>query len=218
LNVYNVNMPDKGNTVNIKKRYHHGDLRAALLQAGLELLKTHSVDTLSLREVARAVGVSATAVYRHFPDKQSLLYALCAFIADDLQAMQKAAMAEAGGGMAGFAAQGQAYVRYALKNPTAFRLLMTTRPSGGAYDFETSHVHSAMRMLIDNVGALLPPGTPAKAKRLVVVQAWALVHGMAMLMLDGQIEPDDSLIAGIGRDIGDLIAAEPPPAPVRGDG
>ena len=59
-----------------KKTYHHGDLHAALIEAGLKLLGEREADTLGLREVARAVGVSATAVYRHFPDKGALLSAM----------------------------------------------------------------------------------------------------------------------------------------------
>jgi AcrR family transcriptional regulator len=61
-----------------KRSYHHGDLRQALIEAGLTLLDVRAADALSLREVARAVGVSATAVYRHFPDKGALLDALAA--------------------------------------------------------------------------------------------------------------------------------------------
>ena len=58
--------------------YHHGNLRAALIEAGMALLAARALDDLSLREVARAVGVSATAVYRHFPDKGALMAALAA--------------------------------------------------------------------------------------------------------------------------------------------
>ncbi|WP_163484857.1 helix-turn-helix domain-containing protein, partial [Escherichia coli] len=58
------------------KAYHHGDLRVAALEAGLKLLETRTADDLGLREIARAVGVSATALYRHFPDKKALMTAL----------------------------------------------------------------------------------------------------------------------------------------------
>ena len=73
-------MSNNDNSVNMtapSRGYHHGDLRAALLDAGLDLLKSGSAETLSLREVARRVGVSPTAVYRHFPDKAALLKELC---------------------------------------------------------------------------------------------------------------------------------------------
>ncbi|MFT3975751.1 MAG: helix-turn-helix domain-containing protein, partial [Sphingomonas bacterium] len=56
----------------MSKAYHHGDLRAALVAEGLLLIEEQGADDLSLRELARRVGVSATAVYRHFPDKAAL--------------------------------------------------------------------------------------------------------------------------------------------------
>ncbi len=60
------------------RRYHHGDLRPALIEEGLRLIAEGPADVLSLRELARRVGVSATAVYRHFPDKGALMAALAA--------------------------------------------------------------------------------------------------------------------------------------------
>ena len=57
------------------RTYHHGDLRAALIDAGLNSLEGTDAEAISLRELARIVGVSATAVYRHFPDKRALLAA-----------------------------------------------------------------------------------------------------------------------------------------------
>ena len=75
-------MDSNDNTVNIKRQnqkkptYHHGDLRAALIATALELLEKRDADDIGLREVARHVGVSATAIYRHFPDKDALLLAV----------------------------------------------------------------------------------------------------------------------------------------------
>ena len=68
-------MASNDNSVNIKS-YHHGDLRSAAVAEGLRLLQEREADSLSLREIARNVGVSATALYRHFPDRASLLAAL----------------------------------------------------------------------------------------------------------------------------------------------
>ena len=124
-------MSAEDNSVNIDlsyRGYHHGDLREALLAAGLELLKSGSVETLSLREVARRVGVSATAVYRHFPDKAALVKELCARGAVELADAQAKAMIAAGGGRQGFIATGGAYIRYALANPVLFRIMMANMP------------------------------------------------------------------------------------------
>jgi AcrR family transcriptional regulator len=120
-------MTQDSNTVNIdKKPYHHGDLRAALIEQGMALLAQRDADSLSLREVARAAGVSATSVYRHFPDKEALFTALAMEGLAQLGAAQKAAGQAAGGGKQAFAATGRAYVRFALANPALFRLIFAS--------------------------------------------------------------------------------------------
>ncbi len=195
-------MKANDNSVNIKterRGYHHGDLRAALVAAGLELLKQRTADDISLREVARAVGVSATAVYRHFPDKQSLLYALCELGAEALAEAQRAAGEAAGGGQAGFDATGQAYVRFALANPALFRLMMSVQPNRDYFDEEVPAVNSAMQQLRTNIAALLPKDASEEEQRITAIHAWSVVHGMAMLMLDGLIPADETIIASLGR-------------------
>jgi AcrR family transcriptional regulator len=199
-NVYDVNMSDKGNAVNIeptRRGYHHGDLKAALIAAGIELLKTRSAEALSLREVARAVGVSATAVYRHFPDKQALLYAICEQTSEALARVQIEAMRGAVNTREGFVATGRAYVRFALANPAAFRLMMATRPPQRHFGADAELATAAMRVLRENVSALLPDGASPTDHRLAAIHAWSLTHGMAMLMLDGQIPMDEEIIESI---------------------
>ena len=105
------------------RTYHHGDLRAALVAAGLHALKSTDVSEISLRGLAREVGVSATAVYRHFPDKRALLQAMAMAGLAQLGQMQQQAAAEAGDRP--FVATGSAYVRFALANPGLFRLVFT---------------------------------------------------------------------------------------------
>ncbi len=120
-------MATDSNSVNIEKRpYHHGDLRAALVAEGLNLLDEKGSDSLSLREIARNVGVTATSVYRHFPDKDALLAALAREGLARLGTQQKEAARLAGGGSAGFTATGRAYVRFALANPGLFRLIFAS--------------------------------------------------------------------------------------------
>ena len=146
-------------------------------------------ETPSLREAARRAGVSATAVYRHFPDKQALLAAVARAGLARLGAAQHAAYAEAGGGAAGFNATGIAYVRFALANPTLFRLIFS-QPIGEGLEGEGD----AMTFLLANAAALAPAGVDA---RVFALQAWSLAHGLAMLMLDGAVPVDETLVARV---------------------
>jgi AcrR family transcriptional regulator len=184
--------------VSTSKAYHHGDLRAAAIQAGLTLLEDRAADDLGLREVARAVGVSATALYRHFPDKAALLRALAAEGLERLAEAQRSAARAAGGGKAGFAATGRAYVGFALDNPALFRLIFSTMaPPGDPFGRSPEEAPDAFLMLRDHAALMAPPGAGPEAAKLIALEAWALVHGLAILILDGQIERDDALIAAM---------------------
>lgn len=183
------------NSVNIKSdkgRYHHGDLRSALVSEGLRLLAESDAEHLSLREIARNVGVSPTAVYRHFPDKQALLTALAVEGGAQLAQRQLAAHEAAGGGRAGFDATGRIYVRFALDNPALFRLMVARTREGAEIYPEMEG--GGLGLLRRNIAALAPPGTSEDMQRVRAIRSWAIVHGLAMLMLDGQVTPDESLI------------------------
>lgn len=171
------------------RRYHHSDLRAALVEAGLRLLAERDVEGLSLREMARDVGVSATAVYRHFPDKKALMAALAREGLDRLAAAQRAAADAVGGGAAGFAATGRAYVRFALANPALFRLIFTSSAA-----VQVSGNNEASRLLRANAAAELPADAGTETIEAEALGAWALVHGLAMLMLDGQVPADEQIV------------------------
>lgn len=193
-------MASNANSVNIenaKRGYHHGDLRSALVQAGLEMLKTRSADEVSLREIARLVGVSATAVYRHFPDKAALLGALCDEGGRELARLQVEAMQKSGGGRPGFDAVGRAYVRFALDNPTLFRMMMTTRPAVDFLDIQPDRDNSALQLLRENISTLVPAGATPEQRRIAALRAWSIVHGLAMLMLDKQVAVDEAVIDAV---------------------
>ena len=176
------------------KPYHHGDLRTALIAAGLGLLATRQEDDLSLREVARAVGVSANAVYRHFPDKRALMKAIAVEGLAKLGAAQRAASETAGGGVAGFNATGREYVRFALENPALFRLIFSNSDQPSLLSHQDGEGSDAMRFLRGNAAQFAPPGVDSS---IFTLQAWSLVHGLAMLILDGRVPLDDATIDAV---------------------
>lgn len=178
------------------ERYHHGDLRAALVSEGLKLLKSGEAEALSLREIARNVGVSATAVYRHFPDKAALLDALCEVGDEKLAEAFRTAMAKEKAGPDAFGAMGAAYVRFALANPSLFRLMMSAQ--GAKAQQDDSRGRSMLIRAIEEMS-----GGTASRKQMHINQlrAWSVVHGLALLMLEGLVPQDEALIDGVlGRD------------------
>jgi len=176
-----------------KSTYHHGDLRLALIENGLRLLAQEGEpDKLSLREVARSAGVSATAVYHHFPDKRALLDAVAEEGMARLAAAQHLASDAAGGGPAGFAATGRAYVAFALKNPALFKLIFSARHS--VLDDADGEIPEAVEFLLANAAALAPRGSDESVARVIAVRSWAMAHGLSLLMLGGQVPLSQDLI------------------------
>lgn len=192
-----------GNSVNMETRgYHHGDLRAALLAEGLRQLAAGGTADLSLRAIARATKVSATAVYRHFADKDALLVALCwegdRMLAEDSRAAQEAA----GGGKAGLIATGRAYVRFALAHPALFRLMMNRAAESGGFPLAppgegvTPRIRG-LALLRENIALIGPRDIPEAERLVLAARAWSQVHGLAMLILDGLLPPSDALIEAV---------------------
>lgn len=171
------------------RAYHHGDLRSALIEAGMKALETTDPGEISLRQLAREVGVSATAVYRHFPDKRALLTALADAGLVMLSEAQHAASDAAGGGKGGFAATGRAYVHFAIAHPGLFRLIYTH--TGAPDRPQLSDDNPAAILLRANAKAL---SDGDESERAILVRSWALAHGLAMLILDGHLPAEDALI------------------------
>ena len=188
-------------------RYHHGDLRAALIQAALRTIEKQGVPALTLRGVGEDLGVSRTALYRHFADKAALLAAVAAEGFRTLRGALVEAWEGAGRGRAGFEAQGLAYVRFASDHPSHYRVMFggflarplpdpdLARESAAAFQ---ALVEAILEMQRDGLAA---PGDPLLPARF----AWATVHGIAMLAIDGVLAPADAdaaarfAVAGVAR-------------------
>ena len=164
-----------------KRSYHHGDLQAALIRSAGNILEKEGVEALSLRAVARRAGVSHNAPYRHFPEREGLLAALAAEGFERLGAAQREA-AEKGG----LRAMGEAYVLFALQHPQRFRLMF-----GGRISIAR---HAALREVATKTfaglsGALAARVPEAQGARDASIAAWALVHGLALLLMGDRIAP-----------------------------
>lgn len=158
--------------------YHHGNLRAALLKAAGRLLEDKGPDALSLRDVARRLGVSHNAPYRHFATREDLLAALAA---EGFRALQEATgKARAAAKADAIDNMGLAYIEFALTNPQRYRLMF-----GGAKGQSAELSESAKAAFMQLAGTSNARFGPAQA--LAAARAWAFVHGVAHLLLDKQI-------------------------------
>jgi AcrR family transcriptional regulator len=174
--------------------YHHGNLRQALLEAALIILARDGEAGLGLRDLARAVGVSAAAPYRHFDSRAALLEALAVTGFQRFTAtMEAVALKQPADPVA---AMGKAYVLFALENANLFRLMFSPSVKKDG--------RPGLRMAADAAFDTLRHvvGGDARAGRIRALAAWARVHGLAILLLDGQIalragEDTEALIAEI---------------------
>ncbi|MEW2164545.1 TetR/AcrR family transcriptional regulator [Streptomyces sp. NPDC007084] len=163
--------------------YHHGDLRAACLRAARELLEEDGSAGLSLRAVARRAGVSATAPYRHFTDREALVSAVAAQgyreLAADLAAAHPSPSTPED-----LAAVAVVYVQFALDHPALFRA-MFAEPCDPA---DTDRV-AATAVISEYVSGIVRDAFPgADEADALATTVWALVHGLAFLHLDGKLD------------------------------
>lgn len=192
--------------------YHHGALRLALIDAGLQLLAERGVEGVTLRETARRTGVSHAAPYHHFPDKAHLIEALAVASFRRFQAaLQLAWDTTEGPSVAKFRAVGLAYVRFALDHPQEFRLMnrpelrrgIAVRGDGATQVAEAAR--GAYEVLVTSIRAsqsdgFLEPGDP----EAMALTAWASVHGLAVLLLDGLLEGEVAAL-GSAMDLADVV-------------
>jgi len=192
-----------------KDRYHHGDLKNALLQAAETLLAETGAAGLSLRAVAKAAGVSHTAPYRHFKDKAALLCALAQAGFERLRlAIHAAADAVPHDAGQKLIAAGSAYVTQAVRNPELTRLMFggVTEPG----DDGASHAADAA---FESLVWIITAGVQAGAFRdrdpyELALVAWTSMHGLAMLIAAGLLQVDagdeaqvDTLVRSVAQNL-----------------
>ncbi|MGV9690332.1 TetR/AcrR family transcriptional regulator [Streptomyces sp. NPDC003444] len=162
--------------------YHHGDLRAACLRAARELLEEDGSAGLSLRAVARRAGVSATAPYRHYADRDALVSAVAAEGYREL-AEHLAEAHPSPSTPDELAAVAVAYVRFALEHPALFRA-MFAEPC----DPTSAERVAATAAISEYVRGIVRATFPDADAEALSTTVWALVHGLAFLHLDGKLD------------------------------
>ena len=172
-----------------RENYHHGDLRAAVTDSAIDLVRKNGPGHLSLRAVALQVGVSPSAIYHYFPDKESLISAVADQLFLNLAEMQRDALSKIPGDSAQAAKLryreiGRTYFRWAMKEPNLFRLMF-----GGFCKVEKTgaHVEDETFMILSNcLDDLLETGVITRTmRRYGEIISWSAVQGASTLIVEG---------------------------------
>lgn len=192
-----------------KAAYHHGDLESALLFGAVERVRKVGAEKVSLRAIAGDLGVSPSAAYHHFPDKDALLTAAGFAAIDKLADQQEVALSlitatGAEGALARFRALGRSYVDFALNEPHLFRLAF-----GGhcviPEDNQGEVQPRAWVILTTTLDGLVSTGLlKAEFRQKSEILVWSAVHGVATLILEGQLPPEaaDELFDSLAQLLG----------------
>jgi AcrR family transcriptional regulator len=168
--------------MSFKATYHHGNLRAALVRAAMELLEESGENALSLRAVARRAEVSPAAPYRHYADRETLVSAVAAVgyreLAERLTAAHPSPSTPEQ-----FASVAIAYVQFALERPALFRIMF-----GEPCDHDNDERIAATEAVSLYVRAIVERTFPQADADAMATAIWALVHGLAFLYLDRKLD------------------------------
>ncbi len=182
-----------------KTPYHHGDLRKALLTAALGLLDSEGVDGVTIRAVARAIGVAHSAPANHFKTRKDLLTALAAQIFEDLSAAIRERLQH--GDLARreqLKVFADTVISFGLGHPNRYRLLWRR----DCLTVDDPKLLEQMDVLYEPLIAIFsePREHPSTGAETQGIALWSLVHGYVSLRLDGNLIPLDDEVTGEPRE------------------
>lgn len=176
-----------------EKPYHHGDLQRALIETGIEFIKQNGEDSLSLRKIAEMCGVSNAAPYAHFKTKDEFIIAMQQYVMDLFAAELEKTVTEYKDSPSLLRMLGKTYVMFFYQNPFY-------------YDFLFSHKNISIKLSLSNAGTNENPplavlkrtaipvfqkaNLPEKVIQDKIIAMWALVHGLAAIIIMPDIEYD----------------------------
>ncbi|MCK0094304.1 TetR/AcrR family transcriptional regulator [Yoonia sp. F2084L] len=169
----------------LKRPYHHGDLREALLDAVGEMVEGDGIESVSIRGAARRVGVSHPAAFRHFTDKKDLLTAYATRAASHMADALEATAEAAGSGHA-FINVGVSYLRFAMEHPGEFRMIFREELLNGTDEHYQAQM-ARLALMLSGSGTAIEPGTALPPEAIL---AWSATHGLASLYLDGTLREE----------------------------
>lgn len=176
-----------------KAQYHHGNLKQALIDVALDIVRTEGVSGISLRKVAKALDVTQTAPYSHFKDKKSLLATLAAIGFRLFAKRMSEEILEAADSKDILRGLGMGYVLFATEEPELFRLMFGEEMNGYVESEELLTSAAESYELISNaVSRSLDEQQSDRDRSTATTAAWSMVHGLATLIVDGKLDFPDN--------------------------
>jgi AcrR family transcriptional regulator len=184
-------------TARARKHYHHGDLESALINTARKLVKEDGAEHLSLRQVAHEIGVSPSAAYHYFPDRDSLLSGLGFSLFEELADYQEFEISKITGKSAKaakdrFRTLGRTYFQWAMEEPHFFNLMFGDFCATAALELnprESTRAFNNLTRCLDelyNFNLITP-----KMRPYGELLAWSVVHGTTSLIIGGHLEPEN---------------------------
>lgn len=184
-------------TAKIRPNYHHGDLESALLITARKFVKKNGVESLSLRQIAHEIGVSPSAAYHYYPDRNSLLAALGFSLFEELADYQERELAKISGSGSKsvrdrYRTLGRTYFEWAIREPHFFNLMFSDiclLDKTYEKKLEDSRAYVNLNRCLDE---LVSVGLLDKKFRVnTELLSWTIVHGATSLIVSGHLQPED---------------------------
>jgi len=176
----------KTDPIRAKAKYHHGDLREALVQASYDLVLMKGAENFTLAEACRLAGVSTAAPYKHFKDRDEVLALIAARGFDRMSEQSMRAVEAAGvGTLAGIIAMGRAYVHFAVENEKLFRLMFGQHPVVKTDKDVVGEGMGCFSKVIEQVAIYCDRNNVAGDPNEIAIRLWTFVHGASSLLIDG---------------------------------
>ena len=183
-----------------EKPYHHGNLKREFIEKGLEYIDRYGVESLSMRKLAEAIGVSSAAPYAHFKNKDAFLTAIQDYITESLTAALRDALEQCKDPKLVMLELGRCYVLFFYENPLYFQFLFTRKDN----DFTSYAPYQLFRpVAAEFLKGLHKEQFSAESLDHKIIAMWALVHGLAQFALIGGVIDKDNL----EQEISDILYA-----------